>query len=76
MVVDGVASAGFVTVQTDPQSCPWTAVSNAPDWIHITSGSSGTGNGVVNFNVDKPNTARTGTLNVAGVLVTVAQNAP
>ena len=49
-----------------PAGCNWTAVSNVP-WISITSGSSGSGNGVVNFSV-AANTglARSGSLTIAG----------
>jgi hypothetical protein len=56
---------------TAPPGCVWTAVSQAP-WITITSGSSGSGLGVVTFNVaaNRPRN-RGGTLTVAGVTVTV-----
>jgi subtilisin family serine protease len=65
---------GSVSVSTISH-CPWTASSNA-NWITITSGSSGTGNGSVVFSVaanNSPN-SRTGTLTVAGFTVTVTQN--
>jgi hypothetical protein len=47
-------------------ACTWTATSDV-DWITITAGASGTGNGLVQF-VAAPNTgpARTGTLTIAG----------
>ena len=56
--------------------CPWTAVSNNPNWITVTSGSSGTGNGTVNYSVGQNLNvdSRTGTLTVAGQTFTVAQS--
>ncbi len=65
---------GSVAV-TATDGCGWTAVSSAP-WITITSGSSGTGNGTVNYTV-APNTtgnARTGTMTIAGQTFTVNQS--
>ncbi len=56
--------------------CTWTATSNTsnPNWITINSGSSGTGNGTVNFTVAaNPGSARTGTLTIAGQTFTVTQ---
>ena len=41
---------GVVQV-TAPEGCSWTAYSRA-NWVHITSGSSGTGNGTVTYSVD------------------------
>ena len=56
-------------------NCTWTAVSNA-SWITITSGSSGTGNGSVEYNVLKNNAkkARQGTITVAGQQFLVTQS--
>ena len=47
-------------------ACTWTTTSNV-DWITLTSGASGAGNGLVQF-VAAPNNgpARTGTLTIAG----------
>lgn len=47
-------------------NCPWRASTSFP-WIHITSGFTGQGNGVVTYTVD-PNygPARTGTISAAG----------
>jgi uncharacterized protein (TIGR03437 family) len=52
---------------TTTAGCTWTAVSNAPTWITITSGSTGTGSGIINFSVQQ-NTAgsRIGSLVVGG----------
>jgi hypothetical protein len=54
-------------------TCTWTAVSQS-GWITVTSGSSGTGNGTVNFTA-AANTgpARTGNLVIAGETVSVTQ---
>jgi len=55
--------------------CSWTAVSNNPEWIIITSGSSGIGNGRVNYEVaaNTSTTSRTGTMTIAGETFTVTQ---
>jgi len=64
---------GSVSV-TATAGCSWTAVSNAT-FITITSGSSGTGNGTVNFTVsaNTGTSSRTGTLTIAGLTHTVTQ---
>jgi hypothetical protein len=55
--------------------CNWTATSNAA-WITLTSGTSGTGNGSVDFTVAaNSGGARTGTVSVAGQTFTVNQTA-
>jgi len=65
------ASSGSFTVSTSA-GCPWTAVSNA-SWI--TTNSSGTGNGTVNYSVAANlGDPRTGTINVAGQTFTVFQS--
>jgi Viral BACON domain len=55
--------------------CKWTAVSNA-SWITITSVSSPSGNGTVDFSVDaNPGTSpRTGTMVIAGLTFTVTED--
>jgi Zn-dependent metalloprotease len=46
------ASGGSATINvTDTGSCSWSATTSVP-WIHITSGSSGNGNGTVSYTVD------------------------
>jgi hypothetical protein len=59
---------------TSSGGCAWSAVSNAA-WIVVTSGSSGSGNGTVQFTVSSNAGAssRTGTMIVAGQTVTVHQ---
>jgi uncharacterized protein (TIGR03437 family) len=67
---------GSVMVNAVAPSCGWMAASNA-NWLQITAGASGTGNGTVNFTV-AANTGqtRTGTLTIAGQTFTVTQLAP
>ncbi|MDQ3907561.1 MAG: carboxypeptidase regulatory-like domain-containing protein, partial [Acidobacteriota bacterium] len=69
------ADTGGVTVTAAAQDCRWTAASNV-NWITITSGTPGAGNGTVAFSVaSNPNGAsRTGTLTVAGQTFTVSQD--
>ena len=71
---DFSASGGTGSVDVTTQSgCAWTATSN-DSWIHITSGSSGTGSGTVNYSVDEnTGSARTGTMTIAGQTFTVNQ---
>ncbi len=63
-----------VAVNTPGSCCVWTAASN-DNWITITSGSSGTGSGTVNYSVAANTTgaARTGTMTIAGQTFTVTQ---
>ena len=69
------ATNGNVTVTTQ-SACAWTASSGC-DWVHITAGASGTGNGSVAYSVDtNPTcTARNCTLTIAGKTFTVRQAA-
>lgn len=61
-----------VTVTT-AAGCGWTAVANAM-WIHVTSGASGTGGGVVQYSVDaNASTARSGSMTIAGQTFNVSQ---
>jgi hypothetical protein len=73
--IGGPGGAGTPVAVTAGTGCSWTSTSNAP-WLTITSGASGTGNGVVRFNVAaNPFTNRTGTLTIAGQTFTVNQGA-
>jgi hypothetical protein len=68
-------NGGRATVTVSAGSgCSWTARSNA-DWISITDGSSGTGNGSVTFSVERnrDDDDRTGTLTIAGQTVIIMQ---
>jgi hypothetical protein len=69
------ASTKTINVTT-ANYCTWTAaVTSGGTWLTITSGASGTGNGTVDVAVVKnPDPARTGTLLVAGKVVTINQD--
>jgi hypothetical protein len=64
---------GSVNVTT-ASHCTWSAASDR-GWMSITAGANGTGNGVVNVSLtaSSSETARTGTLTVAGQNVSVVQ---
>ena len=69
------ASGGTGSVSVTTQAgCPWTASSGAA-WMTITSGSSGTGNGTVNYSISS-NTggSRTSGSTIAGRVFTVTQS--
>ena len=59
---------------TAPSGCTWTATSNTA-WIHITSGASGSGNGIVNYSVtaNSTSTSQSGTLTVGGQTFSVTE---
>lgn len=65
---------GSIFVSTTA-GCAWTAISNNTSWLNVTSGGSGSGNGLVNYSFDSNpnNTLRTGTLTIAGLTFTVNQ---
>ena len=70
--ISSAGGPGTVKV-TAAAGCGWAALSNV-DWITITSGTSGTGNGTVAYSVGaSSNVARTGTLTIAGKTFTVNQ---
>ncbi len=73
--VSASAGTGSVSVTTTA-GCSWVATSNA-GWISVTSGSSGSGNGTVNYSVTANTTTsqRTGTITIAGKTFTVTQDA-
>ena len=74
--VGASATTGTVLV-TNGSGCAWTAAANT-NWLHITSGSSGTGNGTVSYSVDanvNPG-QRSATLTIAGYTVIVNQANP
>ncbi len=70
------ANASNASVQvTAPSGCSWTATSNV-NWISITSGSSGSGNGTTFYSVaTNTGAARIGTATIAGQTFTVNQAA-
>jgi hypothetical protein len=69
-------SSGTVTV-TAPSACSWTATSSAA-WLTVTGGSSGSGNGTVQYDVaaNTTNSTRTGSLTIGGRVFSVTQAAP
>jgi len=66
--------SGTVSVTTSP-GCAWTVASNA-SWITLTSNSSVTGPGTVNYwvSANSGTTSRTGTMSIAGKTFTVTQS--
>jgi hypothetical protein len=72
----GSAGGSDTVTVTTGATCSWTATDDR-DWITITSGTPGIGNGTVHVNVaaNADSTARTGTLTVAGQAVAVQQAA-
>ncbi len=67
------ASTGTIAVTATSPTATWTAVSNA-SWIAITSGASGKGNQNVGYSIAANTGAgRTGTITVAGIVVTFSQ---
>src|ERR1041384_6811252 len=69
------ASGGAFTVSvTAATGCPWTGVSNV-NWITITAGGTGNGNGTVSYSVAANiGIQRTGTMTIAGRTFTVTQS--
>jgi hypothetical protein len=68
-----VGGANSIAMTADT-GCGWVA-SGGPTWIHLTSGTSGTGNGTINYTVDaNPNAGgRAGTITVAGRTFVISQ---
>jgi len=66
---------GTVTV-TASAGCAWTAVSNN-SWITVTSGSSGSASGTVNYSVaaNSSANARTGTITIVGQIIVITEAA-
>jgi hypothetical protein len=73
-VSTSVSYAGGYGTLNVTSGCPWTAVSNV-NWISVTSGATGTGNGTVKYYVYPNNTSIswTGTLTVGEQTFTVTQ---
>lgn len=71
-VVPASVAGGLITF-SNTAGCPWAASSSAP-WLTISSASSGTGSGSVNYTAG-PNSgpARSGTVSVSGQPFTVSQ---
>lgn len=70
------SSGGSGSFSVSSQSgCSWSA-STSKGWIHVTGGSSGSGNGTVSYSVDaNPNTSqRSGTIQAANKTYTITQS--
>ncbi len=66
--------SGSFNVVATGSGCSWTATSNNSAWLHITSGSTGSGGGTVSYTVDaNAGSARTGTITAAGQTFTVSE---
>ena len=74
-LVGSNTSTGKITVIAGASAGSWTAVSDSPSWLHITSGTSGAGSGEVQFQSDPNGGAnpRSGLITVAGIPYSVAQ---
>ncbi|MBV7332567.1 hypothetical protein KFU94_30935 [Chloroflexi bacterium TSY] len=75
--LEGMAGGGTGSVNVSANSsCSWTAESEV-DWITITAGDTGTGDGTANYLVaaNPSNMPRTGTLTIAAQKFTVIQEA-
>ena len=71
--VSAAGGNGSIAVTVAGSSCNWTASSNS-DWVTITSGAAGSGNGTVNFSVAaNAGLTRTASVIVAGQLATITQ---
>ena len=66
--VPATGGSGTFQIQPSANSCSWNATSNNPDFITVTSGASGTGNGTIGYTVSANLTtdARFGTI-AAGI---------
>ena len=72
------STAGGGNVNVTPLTgCAWTAVSNSPSFLTITSGGGGAGPGVVQYGLTANTSSipRTGTMTIAGQIVIVYQGA-
>ena len=72
--ISASGGSGAVDVASNA-GCPWTAVSNA-SWMIITSNSSGSASGTVNYSVsgNLSSASRTGTLTIAGTTFALTQS--
>ncbi|MBF0537840.1 MAG: VCBS repeat-containing protein [Nitrospirae bacterium] len=78
MIFPPPGGSGSFSVMASTNTCTWNATTADSSWVTITSGFSGTGNGIVNFTV-MPNTgttARSGVINLPGAFFTIKQDPP
>ncbi|MBS1829619.1 MAG: hypothetical protein JST93_30245 [Acidobacteria bacterium] len=68
---------GTLTVNASASSCARTAVTDSPDWLTISFGTTGTGNGTIGYRIDENRTAsvRNGSITVGNARFTVSQAA-
>lgn len=71
-----VKGKGTVSVTTSHHNLPWTASTTVP-WIHLVSGTPGSGNGTVSYSVDAYDGAapRKGVITIGGQTFTILQSA-
>jgi trimeric autotransporter adhesin len=75
--IGAAGGSGSLDVIASHPACPWTAVSSSPDWLAVTGGTAGTGNGTVSFTVlANAGDIRSATLTIAGHVFTVQQASP
>lgn len=74
LLIGPAAGNGSVVLAVAPANAAWTATANAA-WLHLNAGNkSGTGSTNMVFSYDaNPGAARSGTLTIAGLLLTVGQ---
>jgi hypothetical protein len=71
--VEATSGTGTFTVNTGAQ-CPWTAVTNTPSWLTVTSGAASSSSGAVNFSFTaNVGPERVGTITAGGQTFTVTQ---
>ena len=74
--VGGGGASQSVNV-TAGANCDYSAISSAPSWITVNTGSPGSGNGTVSFTVQaNAGAARSGTINIGGTILTINQVGP
>ncbi len=68
------SGTGSVGVTASTETCPWTAKSNV-SWITVTSGSSGSGNGTVNYAIsaNMGTTPRSGAIAIGSQVIAITQ---
>lgn len=68
---------GTITVTASSSTCARTAISDSPDWLTISFGNTGTGNGSIGYRVETSDVAqiRTGIITVGNARFTVTQAA-
>jgi hypothetical protein len=70
---DSLGGTGSFSVDT-ADGCGWTASSSSTDWLSITAGGNGTGDGTIEFSVSaNPGATRTATITVGAHTFTVTQ---